>query len=98
MAVGQTGDPGAAVAWVAEMEYKHVRVAAPILRWTMLASIAKGTVPWPELVTAMNVQVQFDQNSKQTSKYKDYDSPLESYSLCISNGIYIKHPVTIVFS
>jgi len=77
MAVGQTGDPGAAVAWAAEVEYNHVRVLAPILPRPMLESIAKGKVPWPKLVTPINVQVQADQNSKQARKHKDYDSLLK---------------------
>ena len=77
MAVGQTGDPGAAVTWAAEVEYNHVRVLAPILPRPMLESIAKGTVPWPKLVTPINVQVQADQNSKQARKHKDYDSLLK---------------------
>ena len=58
MVVGQIGDPGAAVAWAAEVEYKHVRVLAPILPRPMLESIAKGIGPSLSPVTPMDVQVQ----------------------------------------
>ena len=57
MAVGQTGVPGAGVAWPVAVEYKHAHVLAPILPQQGVESTARDIVPSPNFATPMDVQV-----------------------------------------
>ncbi len=70
MAVGQIGEPGAAVPWLVAVEHKHARVLAPILHRPLVALIVRGVVPNPSPATQMDAQVRISSKENQ-SKIKN---------------------------